>query len=258
MLPGIDDGARELSAALQMAEMAVADGITLTACTPHIYPGLFENTVPGIKAACDAFKVELAAANIPLELTYGADIQIVPELVSGLQNGSLPTLHHSRYFLFEPPHHIAPPGMEQLLHNVLVSGFVPLITHPERLTYIDSYYDKFLAAAERGAWIQLTGGSITGRFGPRVQKVAERFLADGVTHIIASDGHNLRNRAPILSEAVAAAAVFLGEQEASRTVRERPQAVLDNVDPNEVTAPSALPPTGTSELKGGWFKRWLG
>jgi len=44
MLPGIDDGAPDLRIALEMARIAVGDGITMTACTPHIYPGLYDNT----------------------------------------------------------------------------------------------------------------------------------------------------------------------------------------------------------------------
>ena len=170
MLPGIDDGARDLNTALVMARLAVEDGITTTICTPHIYPGLFENTVEGIQQAVVDFRQALQVAKIPLEVTYGADIQITPELVQGLRTGSLPTLHHSRYFLFEPPHHIAPPGMLDLLHNVILSGYVPVVTHPERLSYVEEYYDQFLEAASMGAWLQLTGGSLLGRFGPGLKR----------------------------------------------------------------------------------------
>ncbi|MEP0200792.1 MAG: CpsB/CapC family capsule biosynthesis tyrosine phosphatase [Halioglobus sp.] len=231
MLPGIDDGARSLDMALEMARLAVADGITVTACTPHIYPGLFENTVEGIREAVEGFRAELENAEIPLQITYGADIQITPELVSGLNAGTLPTINQSRYFLFEPPHHVAPPGMLDLLHNVIASGYVPVITHPERLSYIEDHYDQFIQAAQMGAWIQLTGGALLGRFGGRVQKLSQRFLSDGVTHLLASDGHNLKNRTPELSEARAAAAVIVGEEEAARLVQDRPRAILDNIDP---------------------------
>ncbi|TDG12868.1 capsular biosynthesis protein [Seongchinamella unica] len=260
MLPGIDDGARDLPTALKMAELAVADGITLTACTPHIYPGLFENTHTGIRQAVEAFRRELAAADIPLELTYGADIQVVPELVSGLQNKVLPTLHGSRYFLFEPPHHVSLPRLGDLIHNTLLSGYVPVITHPERLSYIESDYPRFLAAAEQGAWIQLTGGSLLGRFGRRVQQVAERFLRDGVTHLLASDGHNLSNRTPELAEARAAAAAIVGEDEARRLVQERPAAVIANLNPAAVApVPAHQPgwqPAGSSaSARRGWFSR---
>jgi protein-tyrosine phosphatase len=262
MLPNIDDGARDLDMALEMARLAVADGITMTACTPHIYPGLFENTVEGIAEAVTGFRKELEKADIPLTITYGADIQITPELLDGLRSGALPTLHHSRYFLFEPPHHIAPPGMLNLLHNVIASGYVPVITHPERLTYVEEYYDKFLEAAQMGAWIQLTGGSLLGRFGPRVKKITERFLAEGVTHLLASDGHNLKNRTPELSEAREAAAMIVGDAEALRLVEERPRAVIENCDPSLVTPPQVQPPLNKPPTDGavdrGFFSRLFG
>ncbi len=257
MLPGIDDGAPDLETALLMAQTAVNDGITLTACTPHIYPGMFENTVEGISAGVTAFRTELERAAIPLEITYGADIQIVPDLVEGLQAGRLPTLNRSRYFLFEPPHHVAPPRMNELVYNAVVSGYVPVITHPERLTYVGEFYDQFRQSVEMGAWIQITGGAVTGRFGTRVKKIAERFLRDGLTHLLASDAHNLGNRAPQLAEARDAAAVFVGEEEAQRMVQERPQAILDNRDPAELPPPSALPAAQSGGGK-GFFARLFG
>jgi protein-tyrosine phosphatase len=255
MLPGIDDGAPDLETSLQMARTAVDDGITLTACTPHIYPGMFENTVEGISAGVTALRAELERAGIPLEITYGADIQIVPDLVEGLQEGRLPTLNRSRYFLFEPPHHVAPPRMNDLVYNAVVSGYVPVITHPERLTYVEDYYEQFRQSVEMGAWIQLTGGAVTGRFGARVQKIAERFLRDGLTHLLATDAHNLGNRSPNLAEARDAAAVFVGEEEARRLVLDRPRAIIDNLDPAEVPPPSALPAPAGSK---GWLSRLFG
>ena len=258
MLPGIDDGARNLDMALEMARLAVADGITVTACTPHIYPGLFENTVEGIREAVDGFRVELERADIPLQITYGADIQITPELVAGLNAGSLPTINQSRYFLFEPPHHVAPPGMLDLLHNVIATGYVPVITHPERLSYIEEHYDQFIQAVQMGAWIQLTGGALLGRFGGRVQKLSQRFLADGATHLLASDGHNLKNRTPELSEARAAAAIIVGEEEANRLVQERPRAILDNVDPTLVASIEVKPALAQNDAKPGLWQRLFG
>ncbi len=260
MLPAIDDGARDLATALRMAEMAVADGISHTVCTPHIYPGLFPNTHAGIREAVAGFRGELDAAGIPLQLSYGADIQVVPGLVQELQDATLPTLAASRYFLFEPPHHVSLPRLGDLLHNALLSGYVPVITHPERLSYIENDYELFLNAARQGAWIQLTGGSLLGVFGPRVQRITERFLEDGVTHLLASDAHNLKNRTPQLAEARAAAAAIVGEEESWRLVRERPQAILDNAAPDAVAPPEALQPGRSLSLKSNsgqksWFAR---
>ena len=81
ILPGIDDGATTLDVALEMARMAVRDGITTTACTPHIYPGMYMNDAPGIKAARKVLQAELDAAGIPLQLVVGADVHLVPGLL---------------------------------------------------------------------------------------------------------------------------------------------------------------------------------
>jgi protein-tyrosine phosphatase len=240
MLPGIDDGARDLEMALKMARLAVADGITMTACTPHIYPGRFENTHAGIHEACEKFQRELDAAGIALQLTYGADIQVAPELTERLVDGTLPTLHGSRYFLFEPPHHVSLPPLNDMLEETLLAGFVPIVTHPERLFYVEADYDKFVEAAHSGAWIQLTGGSLLGRFGRRAKSVSERFLKDGITHLLASDGHNLKNRRPELGSARDVAARIVGEEEADRLVQQRPAAVIANTSPDNIPLPPGL------------------
>jgi protein-tyrosine phosphatase len=84
MLPGIDDGAVDEADALAMARIAVDDGIQITACTPHIYPGMYENTGPAILEAVRQFQQLLARNDIPLQLTHGADVHMTPDLVSGL------------------------------------------------------------------------------------------------------------------------------------------------------------------------------
>ncbi|HEX5693576.1 MAG TPA: CpsB/CapC family capsule biosynthesis tyrosine phosphatase, partial [Arenimonas sp.] len=92
MLPGIDDGPTTLDVSLAMARQAVDDGIHFTACTPHIYPGLYENDRPGIEAAVEEFRRELAAAKIPLQLGVGADTHLAPDLVGGIRSGRVPTI----------------------------------------------------------------------------------------------------------------------------------------------------------------------
>src|ERR1700737_2628100 len=76
LLPGIDDGATTVRDSLEMARIAAADGITLTACTPHIYPGMYENTSASIRDAITALEAELTAAGIALALTIGADAHL--------------------------------------------------------------------------------------------------------------------------------------------------------------------------------------
>lgn len=240
LLPGIDDGAPTLEVALAMARAAVADGITVSACTPHIYPGLYENNAQGIARAVAAMQFTLERQGIPLQLVIGADVHVVPDLVEGLKQGRIPTLAGSRYFLFEPPHHVAPPRLEELAFSTLAAGYVPVVTHPERLTWIDSHYEVFQRMAQGGAWMQITAGALTGRFGKRPRYWAERMLGEGLVHIIATDAHHIDKRPPLLAEAREAAARRVGAEEADHLVRTRPRGILDNL------APGQLPPTPTA------------
>jgi protein-tyrosine phosphatase len=76
ILPGIDDGAGDLSISLAMAEAAVAQGITILACTPHILPGLYHNSGPLIREATRALQDALDQNGIPLRLATGADVHM--------------------------------------------------------------------------------------------------------------------------------------------------------------------------------------
>jgi len=249
LLPAIDDGARDLPTALEMARIAVDDGITHLACTPHIYPGLYDNTPQGIAMAVESLRQELDKNHIALELSFGADIQVVAELVPNLRSGAFPSLNKSRYFLFEPPHHVPLLNFERFIFESVSAGFIPLITHPERLRWMEGHYQEFVSAVKAGAWIQLTSGSLCGRFGKAPKYWSEKMLDDGIVHVLATDGHNLKSRPPLLAEGEQAAASYVGKEEASRLVRERPRSVWEDADPAGVPAPPGFDPTG--ELRTG-------
>ena len=252
LLPNIDDGAQSPTQALAMARLAVAEGIRTTACTPHIYPGLYENDRAGILAGVARLRVLLAEADIPLTLTHGADIQIVPDLVPGLRAGRLVGLNDSRYFLFEPPHHSVPQAFSRLVFDCLAAGYVPVITHPERLSWLDeAHYEWFVDAAVDGAWIQITADAVIGRFGSRARRWAERFLADGLVHILATDAHDDRHRPPRLGEGRRAAERWVGAVEAERLVVQRPRAILANQDLLSVAPPPALADAGDTASNTG-------
>ena len=101
------------------------------------------------------------------------------------------TLGASRYFLLEPPHHVEPPHFTESVNAFLVAGYVPVITHPERLTWIEQNYTVFLDLAERGAWMQVTSGSLTGDFGAEARYWGERMVSEGYVHILATDTHGV-------------------------------------------------------------------
>ncbi len=238
ILPGIDDGAPDLATALAMARAMVADGVTCVACTPHILPGLYQNTGADIRARVDALRLALADAGIPLEIVTGSDNHVVPSFVRDIERGHLLTLADTRYVLVEPPHHIMPPQLEFLFSNLLGAGYVPVLTHPERLTWINQQYDVVQRLAGNGVWMQITAGSLLGAFGRSAQRWSERMLDEGIVHILASDAHDLERRPPVLGRARAAAAKRVGAIEASHLVETRPRGILLNEHPSNLPVPT--------------------
>jgi protein-tyrosine phosphatase len=245
-----------------MARLAVNDGTSHLACTPHIYPGVYRNSTATIAPALQALQAELEAQQIPLTLVMGADVHMVPEVMAGLKQGDIPTLHGSRYFLLEPSHHFPVPLFLEQIENYLNAGYVPVITHPERLRWIEGHYQDFIEAARMGAWLQITAGAITGRFGPSAKKWSERLLKEGVVHLIASDAHSVEHRPPVMSGGVEEAIRITGDEaEIMRMVQERPQAILDNTNPAEVSlpfgllAPSLIQTYTGENSKKSWFNR---
>ncbi len=231
ILPGIDDGAADLRTSLAMARMAVADGITVAACTPHMMPGIFDNAGPAVRAAIAKLQAVLDSEGIALKLVCGADVHIAPDLIEGLRSGRILSLNDSRYFLFEPPHHVAPPRLAQVVFDIMAAGYRPIITHPERLTWIENHYDVITHLADRGVWMQVTAGALTGVFGRRASYWGDRMLDEGRVHLLASDAHDLRHRVPVLSDARRIVAKGFGEAIADQMVDVRPQMILDDQAP---------------------------
>ncbi|MGH9549495.1 MAG: tyrosine-protein phosphatase [Terriglobales bacterium] len=237
ILPGIDDGARDLPTAVKMASAFAADGVTVVACTPHILPGLYHNSGPEIRQATAELRRVLFQHNIPLHLVTGADNHITPEFLAELRSGKLLSLADTRYVLVEPPHHVAPPRLEELFFNLIAAQYVPILTHPERLTWISANYAAILRLWASGTWLQITTGSLAGDFGRTARYWAERLLDEGRVHLLATDAHDLIKRPPNLGRGRELAAKRVGDAEARNLVETRPRGVLGNVPP------SALPLT---------------
>lgn len=243
ILPGLDDGSPDLATSIEMARMAVADGITHMACTPHVVPGLYDNDAATIISRISMLDRALAEAGVNLRLFAGADVHIAPDLPEKLAAGTVPTLNGGRYFLFEPPHHILPPKIEELVSRLCAVGLVPILTHPERLTWIGSNYHVVENLNALGCLIQLTADSITGHFGKTALYYSERLIDERRVDIIASDCHGIRSRRPLLSPAREALQKRVGSDEAERMILTRPAAILANraLDPvGKSVAPMAV------------------
>ncbi|WP_080917851.1 tyrosine-protein phosphatase [Manganibacter manganicus] len=235
ILSGLDDGAPDVATSVEMARMAVADGTTQMACTPHIFPGKYPNSSETIIPALHALQAVLDAQDIPLRLFCGADVHLAPDLIERLGSGDVPTLNNSRYFLLEPPHEILPPKLEDFVDRLLEAGFVPIITHPERLLWVGRHFEMIRRLADSGCPMQVTAGSILGAFGPAASELAHRMLKEDLISFFASDAHGTTWRKPLMANAYQTVAELVGDEQAEQMFVERPAAILANAEPAALT-----------------------
>ena len=167
--------------------------------------------------------------------------------------------------LVEPPHHTEPPNIENFFFNILVAGYVPILTHPERLTWVPRRYDTIKRLAESGVWMQITSGSVTGAFGKTAQYWAERMLDEGCVHILATDAHDCEKRPPLLSRGRDYAARRVGDAEAEHLVETRPRGVVANAEPSDLPMPQSVDASGrwgvgdvSAELRNGGYRERSG
>lgn len=228
LFPGIDDGPPTLDEALALARIAVDNGIRRAVVTPHIHPGQYDNDLAIIAAACDAFRTELAQADIALEIACAAELRLDIEVLPMIEAGRVPFLGEVdgyRILLLEFPHGHIPVGSERLVRWLLERRIRPLIAHPERNKDVMRDPERLAPFMAMGCWSQVTSGSLAGMFGPAVEMRAIDLLERSWVTIIASDAHNLEVRIPALEPGRRVAERVLGAAAALDLVKTRPAAI---------------------------------
>jgi protein-tyrosine phosphatase len=220
ILPGIDDGPEHIDESLEMAKIASLDGITTIVATPHIKEPPYPAEDIEIKVA--ALNDRLTEKGIPLNVLQGADVSSTVD-VSSLRGY---TINRTRYILIEFPHLYLPGNAKDIIFRLMMHGYRPIITHPERNLSILENPKPFLELLDTGLLVQITADSITGAFGPDIRECASYFLKKGVVNFIATDAHSSRERRPELSGAVKIAAGILGREQANRLVTLNPGNVV--------------------------------
>jgi protein-tyrosine phosphatase len=224
ILPGIDDGAATSEESLAMAESAIADGITHVVATPHS-SNAHKFDFARIRKSRDTLQEQVGDR---LHLATGCDFHLNPENLEALR-ASAPQfcINQKDYLLVEFNEFSIPPSMDQTLHEIHLAGLRPIITHPERNGILRAQPERLKKWVRFGCFVQVTGGSITGRFGPGAQQDALRWIGAGFVHIVASDAHNTRTRPLRLQPAFDAVASQFGKEKAQALFQENPLAAFE-------------------------------
>jgi protein-tyrosine phosphatase len=201
ILPGLDDGARDMAESLEIARCYQRTGIKKVIATPHFLPGTAWTAGKEIvKQSVRQLQASLDNHNIDLQVLPGMEIAFHRKLEERMRTGSFLPLAKSSYYLIEPCFHGEQDFFLESLKSLLKMGIKLILAHPERIGRLHSQLDVLESLVKQGLFIQVNAGSLLGYFGPESLNAANRLHQKHCLHFIASDAHNLSERAPINAE----------------------------------------------------------
>ncbi|MCT2347461.1 tyrosine protein phosphatase, partial [Niallia taxi] len=198
----VDDGPATVEDSLLMAKEAVNEGIKTIIATPHHRNNKYENIKSQIIENVSSLNILLKKENIPLEILPGQENRIYGEILEDYQKGEILTLSNTNYLFIEFPSSSVPRYSERLLYDIQSEGLTPIIVHPERNKELQDNPELIYNLVKHGALTQVTAASVAGYFGKSIQKFSKQLIEHNLTHFIASDAHNTKNRAFKLNEAL--------------------------------------------------------
>lgn len=228
ILPGVDDGAKDMPEALDLVRMAWEDGTRTLVLTPH-YRGVYkENTPAYLREIFGMFCQMIEEACPGMKLYLGNEIYYETEAPDRLAEGKILPLCDSQYALLEFSGKSTRSQVLAGVSETIRCGFIPIIAHAER-------YDVFLTnrtlpedVLDMGALIQLNADSVMGGNGSRVKRFCHNLLKTQSVHFIASDAHSPTRRPPLLRECFLRVSRKYGEEYAARVFCDHAQAVIEN------------------------------
>ena len=201
LLPGVDDGFQTAEDTIEALHTWAAAGVRGVIFTPHFMEGYKANRRSAIEQRFNAFQqqvnsyvssLSLGEAGKGLPTCYlAAEYMVDDGFESHAADGYLSLGHDSGWVLTETSYVDIHPSHTQLLYDMSLAGYQPVIAHPERYQYAsDRRYESW---KRKGYKFQLNLLSLSGAYGDAAKEKAEWMLADGMYDYVGSDVHNLRN-----------------------------------------------------------------
>lgn len=193
LLPGIDDGSPDIETSLRLIQGMQELGFSKLITTPHIMWDMYQNTTAIIKEK----EAELNAAikNAGMDMTVHAAAEyFLDEYVEQLLKKNEPLLTISgKMVLVEFSMAYPPQGLKDILFELQMQGYQPVIAHPERYIYLERTRDFYDDLRETGCAFQLNLLSITGYYGKGPQELAQYLLKKSYYDLVGTDLHGFRH-----------------------------------------------------------------
>lgn len=190
LLPNLDDGLVNMDETIAFVKSMQKLGYKKLICTPHILPHVHNNSPQTIIPRLNEVRLALKENNIDMPIDAAAEYMVGPEFHDSINNGDELLSFGDKYILIEMSYAYVSRNIEQVIFDLRIKGFKPILAHPERYSYLHNIKNVYEDFAARGALLQINLLSLTGFYGKPVQKAAEYLVKKNLVSFIGTDMHH--------------------------------------------------------------------
>lgn len=191
ILPGIDDGAPNLTASMRFVKRLSNLGFEKLICTPHIFREVYPADSGLIMAAKDALK-QLIALDLNVTIDAAAEYMLCPDFNTLMKQANLLCLP-GKHILVGMSYQVETSDVDEFIFNLRTRGYNPVLAHPEQYVYYHSDYGRYRHLKNLGCLMQLNLLSLTGYYGKEIKGIANRLIKDEMIDLVGTDLHHDRH-----------------------------------------------------------------
>jgi len=189
LIPGIDDGAKDLDHSIKLIKGLKELGYQKIITTPHTMSDYYKNTPEIILEGLKIVRDQLNVLNIEIEIEASSEYFLDQHFMKLIEQDRLIPIA-GEYILFELSFMTEPKLLGEVIFQLQLKGFKPILAHVERYTYWHQNYEKFQELKDKGVLFQLNINSLTGVYGESTKLAAEHMIEADQYEFIGSDCHH--------------------------------------------------------------------
>jgi protein-tyrosine phosphatase len=228
ILPRVDDGSIDMDMSIDMAKIYLENNINKVIATPHYIEGSKNTSLENNKAALSELREELYKEGINLEIYLGNEIYVSMDIIKYIKEENVSTLNGTRYILMEFPMFDIPLYVENIIYEILLKGYIPIIAHPERNSKIIEDPNILYKYITMGALAQLNLPSLEGKYGSSIKSTAEILIRHNMIHFVATDAHTNRGRSPKVAKGLEILSTMVSKEDFDRITYLNADLLLEN------------------------------
>lgn len=226
ILPGIDDGAKNIEESINMLKEAKQAGFTDIISTSHFIEENYNTSKEVREIIINKIKQEIH--DIDINIYNGCEAYVSENMQELIKSDILPTINNSRYLLFELPMNNEIIILDKIIYNLKQIGIVPIIAHPERYSYVQDNPNMLIDLIENGVLFQVNYASVIGKYGSKAKKTAEKLLKNNMAHFLGTDTHRQNSIYTEMNKILKRLNKIVTKEKLEELTTLNPQKVLNN------------------------------